>query len=81
MVEMAEGKPLMAAWTNKEFRQLAEMYQGRRPSYAELAAAFPRHSLNSIVTIANKRHPARADLLWLKIAHQHFAQREAEMRP
>lgn len=69
----------MAHWTTRELRLLDEMHQGRRPSQKELFAAFPRHSPEAVRLYAHLRHPARLDLKWLRIAHQHFARREAEV--
>lgn len=65
------------------------MHAAARPSLAELAAAFPRHPPYSVRSMAHQLGLREAQpqksvnekpLVWLRIAHTHFAKREAEMR-
>lgn len=71
----------MPCWTTHELRRLAEMHKDRRPSQKELFEAFPRHTMEAVRVYANQRHPARIglnlNLKWLRLAHLHFARREA----
>jgi len=75
-------------WTTTERRQLTEMHHERFPTHAELQAALPRHTVNSILTTAYAlgvrvrgiRAGRRGRAYWLAVSHRHFAQREAEMR-
>jgi len=69
-------------WTTSEQRKLIEMHTRGFPTREELAAAFPRHPPYSILATAKRLGDRRNvyQLNWLRIAHQHFARREAEMR-
>jgi len=75
-----------AHWTNKEILRLRAMYEVcRRPSGEDLAAAFPRHPVDSVRNKARQlglvvvrpgpapKHVQR----WLRLAHEHFARVEA----
>jgi hypothetical protein len=68
-------------WITSERRKLIQLHRDGRPTLAELDAAFPRHSLYSILSTAKQLGLRRnvTYLNWLRIAHQHFARREAEM--
>jgi len=74
-----------ARWTNVEVRRLKEIHAGRRPSKAEVAEAFPRHPIWSVMNMARKlglrcgrRQPLERDVTrWMRVAHEHFARREA----
>ena len=67
----------MSHWTTKELRLLKEMHANRLPSCKELAAAFPKHSENAVMQAAKALKLRRKNRDWIKIAHQHFARREA----
>lgn len=78
----------MPAWTTKELRQLRKAHaDGAKPAFSDLAILLPRHSPASIKTVANAaglRHTRidcriRVQQYWLRLAHIHFAAREAEM--
>lgn len=73
----------MARWTNLECRKLIQVHNNAvYPTRAELAEMFPRHTVKSILVTANnlgiKRKAQR--IHWLRVAHLHFAKREAESR-
>jgi hypothetical protein len=73
----------MPGWTNVELRRLREAHARDYPSMAELAAMFPRHTPRAVVTRASElglRDRYRDARHWLRIAHTHFARREAENR-
>lgn len=65
-----------AHWTTAELRHLAMMHAKRRPTVAELVAAFPRHPCGSIKSRAIELNLRRNDVRWLLIVHRHFARRE-----
>ena len=72
----------MAHWTNLERRRLIEVHKGDHPSVAELTEMFPRHTISSILTTISdlgiRRNSRR--IQWLRLCHEYFAKREAEMR-
>lgn len=69
----------MAHWTTPELRKLAAMHLKGYPSRAELAAAFPRHPVNSIRSTIHRLGIRRrySQNAWLRLAHEYFARREA----
>jgi hypothetical protein len=73
-------------WTTSEIRKLRALHDNGHPTYAQLSEALPRHSINSSVNTARtlglrNNLGLSVDVLqlrWLRLAHQHFARREAE---
>jgi hypothetical protein len=62
-------------WTTKEIRLLKVMHKAHVPSYKELIAAFPRHSVDGILNVAkiHNLRPKQRD--WMKIAKQYSIER------
>ena len=78
----------MPYWTTKEVKVLQSLYSLGSPPASKLAELLPRHPVQSIRVIAGrmgltrpnasglKPHTERREQ-WLRIAHEHFARREA----
>ena len=73
-------------WTNVEIRRLRAAHANGVPSRVALAAMFPRHPEDSILSTARslgfyrRGHvPVRyvKKLHWMRVAHEHFARRES----
>jgi hypothetical protein len=68
-------------WTKADHRKLRQAHAGAYPSPAELHQLFPDHSLKSVRSKASRlglRQDGRHSFVgWLRIAHAHFARREA----
>jgi hypothetical protein len=65
----------MPYWTTKELDLLKAMHTNRVPSYKELAAGFPRHSLTAIVHAAKVNKLRRKQRDWIKVARQYSIER------
>jgi hypothetical protein len=65
----------MAYWTTKELDILKAMHAKRVPSYKELAAGFPRHSITAIVHAAKVLKLRRKQRDWIKIARKYSIER------
>lgn len=71
-------------WTSKELKDLARAHASGKPTPNELAALLPRHTAESSINMASKMG-YRGGLLeshrrWWAVAHQHFQDREREIR-
>lgn len=70
----------MAAWTNKELRELHAVHcAGVRPSMVSLLLLLPRHSEHSIKSTCYAQGLRRGfptHLEWMRAAHEYFAERE-----
>ena len=65
-------------WTNREVEILVSAHQDGHPSRGELTSMLPRHPIMSITATAGRMCLGRRpQAIWLRIAHQHFARREA----
>jgi len=67
----------MPYWTTKEVKVLQSLYSIGSPSALNLTELLPRHSVISIRAIAGRMGLTRPNARWLRIAHEHFARREA----
>jgi hypothetical protein len=74
----------MTRWLNREQQVLLALHRaGRKPTFDGLAAALPRHTLKAIKSRCHElklRRTTGGRVYWLRIAHLHFAKREAEMK-
>jgi hypothetical protein len=66
----------MNHWTTGEVRILKRAYE-EHLSGEHIAVLLPRHPIQSIRTMAWNLGYVRRRTNWLRIAHEHFARREA----
>jgi hypothetical protein len=78
-IEVKTGRK-NATWTTGEIRKMKQMHEASHPTRAELFAAFSNHPPSSVYQVAVGLG-LRGNPRWLRIAHLHFQEREAEMRP
>jgi len=77
-------------WLASEVHKMKRAHVGARPSRAEIYAMFPRHSVHGVSMMLSRlglqrplcrrvKPPMANYQRWLRIAHEHFARREAGM--